>query len=232
MGRKSRHTKEEKISICKRYQNGESPIALALELGVDKSQIRIWDNKYIALGSNAFDETFRNSNYSKEFKLMVIQKYLMGSGSLEDLANKFSIPSESTLRQWILKYNRHEEIKGYDPNGSVYKMKSKKVSYDEKLEIVKYCLNNDLNYKKVAAKYAVPYSQVYNWVKKYRIEGQNGLKDNRGRNKPTSELTDDEKFKREIEALRRRNEYLEMENEVLKKAEELERRLISQKSKH
>ncbi|QVK19623.1 helix-turn-helix domain-containing protein [Mycoplasmatota bacterium] len=40
--------------------------------------------------------------------------------------------------------------------------------------------------------------QVYNWVKKYIKEGNEGLKDRRGRKKDESELTDIEKLKREI----------------------------------
>ena len=135
-------------------------------------------------------------------------------------------------RQWVLKYNRHEEIKDYDPDWSVYKMKSKKASHEKKLEIVKYCIANNLNYRKAAAKYALPYSQIYSWVKKYKLDGENGLKDNRGRKKPEIELTYEEKLKCENETLKKKNEFLEMENEVLKKVEEQERRLIFQKSKH
>jgi len=228
MGR-NRYTKEEKISICNRYQNGESSVLLASEIGTSRNRISIWYNKYIALGDGAFDGNFETNTYSKEFKLMVVKEYLANNGSLDYLANKYHIPSYETLRRWVLKYNRHEEIKSYDHDRSVYKMKSRKVNYEEKLEIVKYCTKTDLNYKKTAAKYSVPYIQVYTWVKKYRLEGKIGLKDNRGRNKPKVVLTDEEKLKHEIEVLRSRNEYLEMENEVLKKVEELERRLISLK---
>lgn len=230
MGR-SKYTKDEKISICKRYQNGESPVLLALEVGVSPNRISIWNNKYISLGDSAFNETFGNTTYSKEFKLVIIQEYLAGKGSLAYLANKYHISSDEALRRWILKYNRHEKIKDYNPNRSVYKMKSRKLNYEEKLEIVKYCIANNLNYRKGAAKYNISYSQIYNWVKKYKLEGKNGLKDNRGHKKPLSALTDEEKLKREVELLKSRNEYLEMENEVLKKAEELERRLISQEAK-
>jgi len=45
------------------------------------------------------------------------------------LALKYDIPSSRLLRSWISKYNRHEELKDYDPKGDVYMVKSKKQSH-------------------------------------------------------------------------------------------------------
>ena len=120
---------------------------------------------------------------------------------MEALANKYNISSDEIVRQWILKYNSGIEIKDYNPKGDVYTMKSRKTTFEERLEIVNYILSNDNDYKGAADKYTVPYASVYNWVKKYNECGEEGLKDGRGRptsNFPKKELTLEEKQAIEI----------------------------------
>lgn len=65
---------------------------------------------------------------------------------------------------------------------------------------------------------------MYQWVRKYDEKGEEGLIDRRGRRKEDAELSDIEKLKRELEAKERENQRLLMENEVLKKFREVERR--------
>ena len=67
---------------------------------------------------------------------------------------------------------------------------------EERIEIVKHCLQHDHNYKETAALYNCNYSQVRNWVLKYERDGEDGLKDKRGERKQNEELTDLEKAKR------------------------------------
>ena len=43
----------------------------------------------------------------------------------------------------------------------------RKTTFEERKEIVDYCINHNRNYKNTAAKFDVSYSQVYSWVKKY-----------------------------------------------------------------
>ena len=47
------------------------------------------------------------------------QAYFAGEGSLVDIAIKYEIPSYSTVRSWIKKYNNLEELKDYDPKPEV-----------------------------------------------------------------------------------------------------------------
>ncbi|WP_373792421.1 hypothetical protein, partial [Jeotgalibaca porci] len=56
-----------------------------------------------------------------------------------------------------------------------------------------------------------------------------GLIDGRGRGKPESIQTDEERIQAEITVLKARNEYLETENAALKKLEEVERELMLRK---
>ncbi|GED66252.1 hypothetical protein LFU01_47040 [Lysinibacillus fusiformis] len=72
--------------------------------------------------------------------------------------------------------------------------------------------------------YGVSYQQVYQWTKKFETNGEEGLRDRRGRTKDEVELTVEEKLKLEIQRIERENERLRVENLFLKKLEEIERR--------
>ena len=231
MGRNGNYSSKIKIEIVKRYINGESAIQLAriYRLNGKNGNITIyrWVKKYEAMGEEIFSNKPRNKRYSKELKLEAIEEYNNGEGSAEQIANKFEISSTSILRQWIKKYNSHIEIKDYDPKPEVYMTKSRKTTKKERIEIVDYCLSNERNYKTAAIKFGVNYAQVFSWTKKYIEFGEAGLNDKRGRKKLESELTEVEKLKLEVKRLDARNKYLEMESEVLKKLEEMEREVAN-----
>lgn len=110
MGRKSKYSKELKMEIVKRYERGEDSYeSLANEVGVNSGTIRKWFVQYKNLGASAFDEESRNKSYTKEFKEEVIQAYLNGKGSYLDVATAFDIPSDTTVINWVKKYNGHIE---------------------------------------------------------------------------------------------------------------------------
>jgi transposase-like protein len=228
MGRKAKYNKNLKIEIIKRYLKGESAVALAIEYNMSinmKDEIRKWAHKYEALGEAAFDESITNKSYSKELKIKVIKEYLSGRSSFEGLANKYNISSHEIVRGWVIKYNNGIEITDYNPKGDVYTMKSRKTSLEERLEIVKYVLDNNKDYKGAADLYGVPYTNVYNWVKKYLGYGEIGLRDSRGRpssNTPKKVLTVEEQQALEIESLKAKIKRLELHNELLKKKMEIE----------
>ena len=66
--------------------------------------------------------------------------------------------------------------------------------------------------------------KIYNWVKKHEESGVNGLIDRRGKRKPLEEMTDVERLRAELKILEAENKQKEMENHLLKKLEEVERR--------
>ena len=231
MGRKVKYSKDLKLEIIQRYLKGESAIQLANKYNMPSGmscRIRKWVHKYEELGESAFDESSTNKSYSKELKEKVIQEYLNGKGSTCDLANKYNISNDEIVRRWVLKYNNGIEIKDYDPKGDVYTMKSRKTTFEERLEIVNYVLSNDNDYKGAADKYSVSYASVYNWVKKYNEFGEDSLKDSRGRpssNCSTKELTLEEKQAMEIEKLKNELKRKDMVIEVLKKNIEIQERM-------
>ncbi|CUB08976.1 Transposase [Bacillus cereus] len=102
--------------------------------------------------------------------------------------------------------------------------KTRITSWEERIQIVLYCLENNKNFQMTADMYDVSYQQVYQWVKKYNNGGDEALKDRRGRKKEEQELSPEEKVKLEMKKLERENERLRAENAFLKKLEELERR--------
>ena len=103
--------------------------------------------------------------------------------------------------------------------------KARTINSEERLKIVQECLLNDKDYGAMALKYKVSYHQVRNWVKKYEEMGSAGLEDRRGRRTGTlPSRTPEEELKDKIAQLERDKQYLQMENDLLKKVKELKRR--------
>lgn len=81
------------------------------------------------------------------------------------------------------------------------------------------------NYGEMALKYKVSYQQVRTWTLRFEEMGEAGLEDRRGKRKkdqvPRTEL---EKAQIEIEQLKHKLYLAEMERDLLKKLDEIERR--------
>ena len=92
------------------------------------------------------------------------------------------------------------------------------------MEIVKYCLEHDLNYIQTCKIYDVTYPNIYNWVKKYKKYGEEGLSDKRGRHKSDEEVDEIILLKRQLKAKEHELEMALLENKLLKKLDEIERR--------
>ena len=228
MGRKPKYSSEVKMKAVEDYLSGKkSAPHLANELSLNRSSIHKWVKQYEVNGSKAFLEKSRHKFYSKTLKEAAIQEYLSGQASFESIAFKYGLTSESVLIGWVQKYNRHEVLEDYNPKGDVYMKKGRKTTLDERLEIVKYCIEKDNDYKGTAELYDVSYAQVYQWVKQYHQYGEEGLLDRSGKAKVESILSEVEKLERKVKQLERELELKERENIVLKKLKEVERRRYS-----
>ena len=103
--------------------------------------------------------------------------------------------------------------------------KARTTTLEERLAIVEECLANDKNYGAMALNYHCSYQQVRNWVKRYEEMGMKGLEDRRGRRiGALPSRTPEEEFRDKIAELEQKNQDLQMENDLLKKVRELERR--------
>jgi transposase-like protein len=100
----------------------------------------------------------------------------------------------------------------------------RKTTYDERIEIVKYCIEHQNNYAETAEKYQVSYQQVYKWLTKYENSGVAALQDRRGRRKHETEMSEIEKLRAQNKLLEAQNRRQQMEIDFLKKLEEIERR--------
>lgn len=232
MGRKSKFTSKQKIEACEKYIKGHGSLrSISDKLGITYESFRHWILKYKNNGKECFEELNTNNSYSSEFKMIVIKEYLEGKGSSPDIAAKYNI-TNSMVISWVNKYNNGEEIKDYNPKSEVYSMKSRKTTIEERIEIVKYALDNNNDYKGAADKFLVPYANVYKWVKMYNEQGEEGLKEHRGRPKNSiTELTELEKKDLEIEKLKLELEKHKRAEEILKKNLEIRKQLFKDSRK-
>ncbi|WP_058953664.1 helix-turn-helix domain-containing protein [Clostridium tyrobutyricum] len=228
MSRKPKYSFDVKVKACEDYINGERSLQqIAQDLGLKSvnGSMRYWISSYREHGPDGLLPAIKNPVYTKSFKLKVVKEYIDGKGSIYSLAGKYGIKSVATLNRWILRYNSDMELKDYDPKQEVYMAKSRRsTTISERKEIVEYCIMHNLDYKVTAEKYAVSYSQVYSWVKKYYADGEKGLTDKRGRHKSDEEVDELEKLRRENKRLKRQLEERDMTVELLKKVKEFERR--------
>lgn len=234
MGRKPKISKEIKIKACEEYESGKGGFAsIAESIGIDHSTVRQWYLTYQIYGDKAFENYTHNRTYTKEFKQSVINERILSEISLADLSAKHNI-SSSVIRRWIKKYYNGIEIKDYKPGGDIYTMKSRKTTHKERVEIVEWVINNNMNYKEAASLNGIKYALVYQWVQKYISDGPDALRlKKRGPNKKHS-ITEDslsqiEKLKLELEHERQLRERAELRLEIHKKKEEFEEKLRFQK---
>ena len=167
-------------------------------------------------------KSHKNKKYSTELRLKAVDDYLSGKGTMKQIREKYGILADKQLINWIKWYNGHREFKECSgTKGGIYMTKGRKSTLEERAEIVAFCLEHNRDYGLTSETYKVSYQQVYTWVRKYEEGGVDKLKDNRGRTKPVEEMTESEKLKAEIKILEARNRELEIENEFIKKLQEL-----------
>ena len=164
----------------------------------------------------------KNKVYSTEFRVTAVEAYLRGEGSYRDLCKKFGISHNDVLRKWVLWYNGHREFKERSSaKGGIYMTKGRKTTQEERAKIVAFCIEHNYDYVLTVETFGVSYNQIYSWVRKYEEGGVDKLKDNRGRTKPMEEMSEIEKLKAEMKILEAKNRQLEIENEFIKKLQEL-----------
>ena len=221
---KAKYSPEQKIKVAKAYLEGEgSRKTLAVKYGVGQSLVRVWAGIYDEWGDAGFIQQSSNRKYTSEFKKECVEAVLRGEGSVDDIVVKYDISSRSVLRGWIMRYNANKELEDYDPKQEVYMADARrKTTQEERKEITEYCIGHGRNYKGTAALYNVSYSQVYNWVKRYLAEGEEGLIDRRGHHKTDDEVDELERLRRENLRLKLQLEDERRTIEILKKVKEFE----------
>ena len=227
MPQKQKLRPEEKEKIVRRYLAGEVSISgAAAEAGVDGKTIQRWVVQYEAEGVAAFLPNRRNRIYSPELKLQAVQDYLSEKGSLIEISKKYGLRDKKQLRNWMKVYNAHGDFKSVKfSGGGSYMKQGRDTTQEERIQIVKDCLANGKNYGEMALKYKVSYQQVRTWTLRFEEMGEAGLEDRRGkRKKDQAPRTELEKAQIEVEQLKHKLYLAEMERDLLKKLDEIERR--------
>ena len=224
MPRKGKVAASEKLRIVEEYLSGKISLTEAgRQCGVHTRSVELWVNLYKIEGASGLFPQERNQTYSKETKLSAVMDYLSGKGSLVEICEIYRIRTHRQLIMWIKVYNSHEEFRTY--TGGSRMTKGRETAPTERIIIARECISKNNNYGETALKYQVSYQQVYGWVKKYRAMGEAGLEDRRGRRVGTlPSRTPEEELRDRIAQLEREKLHLEMENDLLKKVKEMERR--------
>ena len=155
--------------------------------------------------------------YSQEYKMNCIELYRQGKWpETPDGIKEQNF--RCMLRHWV----RIEDHQG--PEALCHKNFNKVWSPEEKLELILQVIAGK-SYQEVAFSVGINAGMLYQWVRKYKSLGYNGLVDTK-KGRPPKEpqmkkninpapLTESER--EELIRLRAENEYIKAENEVIKK---------------
>lgn len=120
-----------------------------------------------------------------------------------------------TLDVWNLKYQSGGEAALLkEPN-------EERLPYEEKLKIIDLLANNVLSLREVAAQYNINKRTINRWRHSFQLHGPEGLINKKITSNMSKKRIRTQKELDELELLRKRNEYLEAENALLKKVKAL-----------
>ncbi len=223
MSKKHKHDLGTRIEIVNEYLKGQTSFKqLGEKYGLHNESVRRLVRRYETEGIEGLKNKRLVKKYSAELKIQAVKDYISGKGSFLEICCKYKISNPSVLLNWKKWYNGHKEFK--EPSsakGDIYMTKGRKTTQEERVEIVAFCIEHGKDYGLTVETYKVSYQQIYAWVKKYEEKGVNGLTDRRGKAKPESELTEEERLRQENKILQAKIKDQEMEMALLKKLREL-----------
>ena len=175
------------------------------------------------------------AKYSTDFKMKVVKEYLESNISYRSLSDKYCIPSETVVINWVNAY----KSQGYE--GLKVKRKNTQYTLEFKLNVVNLYLTGEMSYQSLANELKINNpSIIARWVIDFREKGIEGLKSKkRGRPSKMSktpkkskdtkiessvQLTNEEdnslneaQLKEKIKKLEEKNYWLQLENDAIKK---------------
>ena len=228
MGRKPKVLLNDKLKAVEDCLDGVRSIEqVAVTLQVNSSSINDWISKYRQNGPSGLETLPNNTHYSRELKNQAVNEYLEGKTSIREICREYNILSRSVFQRWLKGYNGHEVTLGsHNSKGDKIMTSGRKTTYEDRVEIVSFCIENNDNYQLSAEKFQVSYQQVYLWVNKVKVGGLQALVDRRGKRKDPEDMTETQKLTGQVRLLEAEKKRLEMENGFLKKLKEVERRRI------
>ena len=231
MGQKQKLEAWEKVKIIRDQIAGKYSIEEAAKrAGVSKTTLQGWKVRYEAEGIEGFTRQ-RNNVYGAAEKQAAVEEYLKTGSSIREICKKYRISDTHVFRRWLKVYNAHGDLGSVKHSGGgSYMKQGRDTTKEERLEIVRDCLASGKNYGEMALKHKVSYQQVRTWTLRFEELGEAGLEDRRGkRKKDQTPRTELEAAQIEIERLKHQLYMAEMERDLLKKLDEIERRDASHK---
>lgn len=226
MPKKQKLSAKRKVELVREYLEGRiGKSEVARRGNVGRTTVDTWIRNYEIEGVTAF-LPHKNRVYSPELKRQAVVAYLSGEGSQKEIAQKYRLRSEKQLRTWLKVYNTHGDLNSVKfSGGGSYMRQGRETTYEERLKIVRECIAGGKNYGEMAQKYKVSYQQVRSWTLRFEEMGEAGLEDRRGkRKKDQTPRTELEKAQIEIKQLKHKLYLAEVERDLLKKLDEIERR--------
>ena len=154
------------------------------------------------------------SKYSYEFKKNVVMSYLNGEGDYTYLANFYSIPSKTRIREWVAAYQK------FGDEGLFRSRQQAKYSFEKKLSVVESYLSSEISYQDLALQEGITNPcMIVNWVNRFRAAGPEALRPRKkGRKKTVDKPKTDSKVQETEERIVDTGaEYVkELEDELLK----------------
>lgn len=163
------------------------------------------------------------NKYSNEFKAKVVQEYLAGGISLNELQRKYQIANHCAVSSWV----KRVQIHGMDSLKTIRHFKEYPQNY--KLNVVDYVQSHGVSRNQAAIHFGISTSNVNSWVKLYQTQGVAGLRPKpRGRRPTMSKRkhsnrhqqrltpTKEEKYKQQIVELKKQLHDAELDRDILK----------------
>lgn len=165
--------------------------------------------------------------YSNELKLEIVENYLKGNISFNELAKRYSIASKACIQKWVAAYQEH----GVDGLCNAYGT----YSGDFKVSVVEYMHNTGASQRQTAAHFNIAsHPTIGKWERIYYEEGKEALyKERRGRagkmrakqsHKKEKNIKTNEDLLAEVQRLRMENEYLKKLNALIQEEEKLQQK--------
>ena len=165
-----------------------------------------------------------------KIKIIELREQGIGYGTI---AKRFKV-GDTTIEGIWYRYEKHGIV------GINHPSKNRKYTARLKLEIINRVLQGESKTRLAAEYNLYGAGTIVSWMKKYEELGYNGLEGKQGRpkgrlkimnkeEKKNTPLTNDER--EELIRLRKEKEYLEMENEYLKKLDALVKQRLEQQRK-
>lgn len=219
---RSKYSAIEKLALINEFEaSGLSRQAFSRQHGFTKKTMFRWQERYNRDGIKGLADARKNNHYSRALKLTVVQAFLGGEGTVQELTMKYGLRSNTQVINWVSRYNRDKTVTA-SPSRKQVPIMTRKTTWEERIQVVEYITIHKHSYGEAAEHYQVSYQQARLWVLKAKDDGYEALKDNRGHRKPKQELTDLDKANLRIRQLEGQVADMKLLEDFVKKYQELQ----------